>query len=191
MQHINHIHNEFGQHLKNFIRSKVKNEDDVSDIYQNIILKIITKIDTVKNNESLKSWIFTIANNQIMDFYRKIKPLVNVETLESQLPNPLHENESAAYPEMEGCIYSLMSQLPDEYRLVIEESEIKGVSQKELAATLGLNYVTLRSKVQRGRERLKKMLNDSCLIEQAALGTVMECLPKNASDSCGKSSSCT
>jgi RNA polymerase sigma-70 factor (ECF subfamily) len=186
MQQINHIHNEFGHHLKNFIRSKVKSEDDVLDIYQNIILKIITRIDSLKKTDSLKSWIFTIANNQIIDHYRKIRPRVELAAVESKLaPVHLEQADSTAYQQMEGCIHSLIAQLPDEYQLVIEQSELKGVSQKELAARLDMNYVTLRSKVQRGRNRLKKMLNDSCLIEQAALGTVTNCTPRSAT-ACGE-----
>lgn len=186
MEQLNHIHTEFGQHLKNFIRSKVNNDEDVSDIYQNVILKIITKIDTLKNTESLKSWIFTIANNQIIDYFRNRKPQIEVESLESKLSTDLEPVESTnAYHLMEGCIHSLIAQLPDEYRLVIEQSELKGMSQKDLAQQLDMNYITLRSKVQRGRERLRKMLNDSCMIEQAHLGTVTDCKPKTASQCCG------
>ncbi|WP_159800775.1 sigma-70 family RNA polymerase sigma factor [Flavobacterium sp. MK4S-17] len=188
MDQLNDIHTEFGQHLKNFIRSKVNNDEDVSDIYQNVILKIITKIDTLKKTESLKSWIFTIANNQIIDYFRNHKTRVEVQTWESKFSIELEPAENTnAYHLMEGCIHSLIAQLPDEYRLVIEQSELKGMSQKDLAQKLDMNYITLRSKVQRGRERLRKMLNDSCRIEQAHLGTVIDCKPKNASGCCGSS----
>jgi RNA polymerase sigma-70 factor (ECF subfamily) len=185
MEHIQHIHSQFGEHLKNFIRTKVKNEDDVSDIYQNVILKIITRIDTLKKTASLKSWIFTIANNQIIDYHRKRKPDTDLDKLDYSSLQSTVQEDASAYHLMEDCIHSLIAQLPDEYKMVVEQSEIKGISQKNLAESLGMNYVTLRSKVQRGRERLKKMLNDSCLIEQAALGTVTDCKPKTASECCG------
>ncbi len=185
MEHIQHIHNEFGEHLKNFIRTKVKVEEDVLDIYQNVLLKIITHIDTLQKTESLKNWIFTITNNQIIDYHRKRKPIADIGDFDDTSLKNTNQEDASAYHLMEGCIHSLIAQLPEEYKTIIEQSEIKGISQKELAESLGMNYVTLRSKVQRGRDRLKKMLNDSCLIEQAALGTVTDCKPKTASECCG------
>lgn len=185
MEQIQHIHREFGEHLKNFIRTKVKVEDDVLDIYQDVILKIITRIDTLQKTESLKSWIFTITNNQIIDYHRKRKPIADIDDFDDTSLKNTNQEDASAYHLMEGCIHSLIAQLPEEYKTIVEQSEIKGISQKELAESLGMNYVTLRSKVQRGRDRLKKMLNDSCLIEQAALGTVTDCKPKAASKCCG------
>lgn len=188
MEPIQQIHDQFGEHLKNFIRTKVRNEEDVLDIYQNVILKIITRIGTVRKNESLKSWIFTVTNNQIIDFYRKQKPNEPIENLDFDYSSiqDTDKDNSSAYHLMEGCISSLIAQLPDEYKTIIAHSEIKGISQKELAESLGMNYVTLRSKVQRGRDRLKKLINDSCLIEQASQGTVTGCKPKSPSVCCGQ-----
>ncbi len=69
---------------------------------------------------------------------------------------------------------SMIGLLPDDYREIIIESEIKGVKQKDLADKYGMAYPSIRSKVQRGRERLKQLFNNCCHIETDKLGNVIE-----------------
>ncbi|WP_194972620.1 sigma-70 family RNA polymerase sigma factor [Aquiflexum lacus] len=184
MEQIQQIHNQFGDHLKNFIRSKVMNEDDVLDIYQNVIFKIINGIDTLKQHESLKSWLFTITNNQIIDFYRS-QNKDKLELLALEKDGGMEDNsESNSYQIMEGCIHDLIKELPEDYKKIITLSEIEQKSQKEIAKLLGVKYVTLRSKVQRGRNKLKIMLQDRCKIEQGVAGNVTDCIPKLKPTNC-------
>ncbi len=62
------IQQEFKNHLFNFIKSKVSTFEDAEDIYQEVVFKIMSKSDQLSNNDSLKSWLFTIAKNQIIDY---------------------------------------------------------------------------------------------------------------------------
>lgn len=182
MHNINHIQHRFGDHLFNFIRGKVASADDAQDIYQEVILKIMNKTNQLKKAESLKSWLFTIAKNQVIDFYRTKKPVVDPELL--SVGALTEESEVNTYSEMEECLYVFIDQLPDDYKTIITLSEIEGRSQKELAQSLGVNYVTLRSKVQRGREKIRKMIFDACIVEQDASGRFLECIPRSGSPSC-------
>jgi RNA polymerase sigma-70 factor (ECF subfamily) len=106
------------------------------------------------------------------------------------LENTFEEDEKKAYGELEGCLHGFINLLPEEYKGVIIKSEIEGKSQKELSKTMGINYVTLRSKVQRGRDRIRKMIVDACGIEKDAAGGLLDCVPKSHKSSCGASPSC-
>ena len=57
--------------LKAFLHSRISNRDDVDDLLQNIMIKIYEKRHSVKSESSLKSWLFQVANNTIIDHYRK------------------------------------------------------------------------------------------------------------------------
>jgi len=183
MNDIANIHSQFGQYLFNFIRKKVGSGDVAEDIYQEVVLKILNKQDQLSGRQSLKSWLFTIAKNQIIDHYRKQKQFTDVGTLELE-----DQSEINSYGDLEGCLSSLIAQLPDDYRQIIMLSELQGKSQKELSELLGVNYVTIRSKVQRGRERIRTLIFDACAVEQDKSGRLVDCTPKNQQGGCGPKS---
>lgn len=169
------IQQQFGEALFTFIKNRVKSEEAAKDLYQEVILKILHKYDHLNNQTSLKSWLFTIARNQVVDYHRERKHHAGFTALEEDLYD---ETIPDSYQELKACLSGFIAQLPDDYREIITLSEIEGMSQKELARQLGLNYVTVRSKVQRGRERIRKMILDVCIIEQDNSGRVISCTHK-------------
>ncbi len=184
------IQNQFGKHLFAFIQSKVKSPDDASDIYQEVLIKILTKAQQIKSTDSLKSWLFMVTRNQIIDFYRAKKNDLNIEQLTI---HPAHEEEkNSAYLHLESCLAGFVNQLPEDYKHLLMESEINGKSQKDLSESLNLNYVTVRSKVQRGRTRIRNMILDSCALEKDRAGRVVNCEPRQEKNNgCNaKTSSC-
>src|SRR5215213_8938952 len=171
---VNKIQESFGGYLMNFIKSKIACAEDAKDIYQDIIVKIINKSNSLAKEESFESWVFAIARNQIIDYYRsrkKMKELISAPEISFE------RKEEKAYSEMESCVHGFINLLPEEYKDLIVKSEIDGKSQKQLSEITGIKYVTLRSKVQRGRERIQKMLLNSCKIEKDSAGGVLECAP--------------
>lgn len=189
MNNITHIQHQFGDHLFNFIRSKVASEGDAQDVYQEVIYKIMNKSGQLQKTQSLKSWLFTIAKNQIMDYYRARKNPTDSAVLAMNALS--RQQEMSVYQELEGCLSGFIDQLPETYKELITLSEIEGKSQKELSETLGINYVTLRSKVQRGRDKIKKMIFDACEIELDAAGRFVDCTPKPNAPVCYPGSDCS
>jgi RNA polymerase sigma-70 factor (ECF subfamily) len=79
----------------------------------------------------------------------------------------------------------MINQLPEEYKNIIIDSELKGVKQKDLAVKYSMAYSSLRSRVQRGRDRLKQLLLNCCHIEADVYGNIIETRDKNnCEDSC-------
>ena len=84
------------------------------------------------------------------------------------LPNSLMEEDidsNSATEEMKSCIMPVINGLDEKYREAITLTELEGLSQKELASKLDISYTGAKSRVQRGRVLLKKMLQDCCQIE--------------------------
>jgi RNA polymerase sigma-70 factor, ECF subfamily len=75
---------------------------------------------------------------------------------------------------LSNCIAPFLYQLPEDYRDIMILSEIDDVSQKEIAARLNLNYVTVRSKIQRGRLKLKELISDCCTMIQGGKGGIVD-----------------
>jgi RNA polymerase sigma-70 factor (ECF subfamily) len=68
----------------------------------------------------------------------------------------------------------MIALLPEEYKGIIEDAEIHGISQKELAEKYNMAYSSMRSRVQRGRERLKQLFYNCCHIKTDSHGNVLQ-----------------
>jgi RNA polymerase sigma-70 factor (ECF subfamily) len=62
-----------GNKLKAFILSKVHDEEIADDILQEVFIKIHSKIDTLKDDTKIQSWIYQVTRNTIVDHFRSIK----------------------------------------------------------------------------------------------------------------------
>lgn len=171
---VTNIYKQFHSELLGYVRSKIKSREDAEDILQNVFIRISSNVDKLTEEVKLKNWIFTITRNAIIDYYRvnasrkkvAVQEEINEEILVSEDPDPTKG--------LDQCMSSMIGLLPEEYRNIIIESEIQGVKQKDLAEKYGIAYPSLRSKVQRGRERLKQLFYNCCHIETDKLGNVID-----------------
>src|SRR5687767_3966871 len=178
------IYNEFHQSLLAFIRSKIKSKEDAEDILQNVFIKISSNVDKLSEDEKLKSWIFTITRNAITDYYRVVATNRKRSGNEEIDEGIIESNDPDPTKGLDQCVDSMISLLPEEYRNIIIESELQGVKQKDLAEKYGVAYPSMRSKVQRGRERLKQLFYNCCHIETDSRGNVLETKGKDCGGPC-------
>lgn len=173
------IYKQFHSDLLSYVKSKVRSREDAEDILQNVFVKISSGINKLDEDVKLKNWIFTITRNTIIDYYRvnaNKKKFAVSEELDDQIAEVEEMDQTKG---LDQCMGSMIRLLPDEYRDIIVESEIKGVKQKDLADKYGMAYPSMRSKVQRGRERLKQLFHNCCHIETDKLGNVIEAQGKS------------
>ena len=183
---IKSIHNQFHKVLYNYIAVRVNNSDDAADILQEVFIKISAKLNSLADGGKLKSWIFAIARNAIIDYYRKNANSKRTDITDKIINEVKSENDEDATKGLDRCLKGFIQQLPEEYRNIIIDSEIKGIKQKDLAAKYNLAYPSVRSRVQRGRIRLKEMLLNCCKIEADSRGNILEATSKNnCGNDCG------
>ena len=154
-----------------YIRKRVSNKLDAEDLTQEVFYRLSkSKNEDVK---SIKNWVYTIARNSITDYYRGKKNVIEgVEKIEFQ-DKSTEENQDAI-SELSSCISSFVRKLPKEYRDIMQLSEIENIRQKEIAERLNMNYVTVRSKIQRGRLKLKNLISECCTIIQGGKGGIVD-----------------
>lgn len=179
------IYNQFYSHLLGYVKSKVRSKEDAEDILQNVFIRIASNIHNLSDDVKLKNWIFTITRNAIIDYYR-----VNANKKKFAVTGEIDENIlEADDPDptkgLDQCIGKMIGLLPEEYRDIIIDSELNGVKQKDLADKYGMAYPSMRSRVQRGRERLKHLFYNCCHIETDKRGNVLVAQgKKNCDGSC-------
>jgi len=181
-ENINLMWSSVKSHLLNFIIKQVKNKDAAQDVIQDVFLKFYSKIDTLKNKDKVTSWIFQITRNSISDYYRKKKKHTTIEDLtQPQIAELSDVDESK---EFALCVSAMLDTLPTKYKEALTLVEIEGNSQKELAELLGISYTGAKSRVQRGRIKLKELLLQCCTISTDVYGNVIEYQKKDCSINC-------
>lgn len=183
---ISKIHNQFYALLHQYIAARIKDRDDAADVLQEVFIKIASKLDSLTDGSKLKSWIFTITRNAVIDYYRKNSGVGKTGITEKMADETMAEADADITKGLDKCLKGFIQQLPDEYREIIIDSEIRGIRQKDLAGKYNLAYPSVRSRVQRGRNRLKEMLLSCCRIKADSRGNILERTAKNGcSTSCG------
>jgi RNA polymerase sigma-70 factor (ECF subfamily) len=174
------IWKDFSSQLRKFILGRVSNPDDAEDILQEIYIKIHTHLHQLENHERLAPWLYQIARNTIIDHYRSahdILPLLDsIPTANEQ--NRLIQNDSAT--EIASGLSVMINRLPEKYRQAVYLSEIQGLPQKMLAEHTGLSLSGAKSRVQRGREILKRDLLNCCHFEFDRYHHIIDYIPKQS-----------
>ena len=162
-----------------YIQKRINNQLDAEDLTQEVFYKLYnSKSDKVEN---VKSWVYSIAKNSIIDYYRKKKRFT--EEVEDIFIQEELSNKDAVN-ELSNCIAPFINQLPTDYISIMKLSEIDNLSQKEIAEKFDMNYTTVRSKIQRGRVKLKELISNCCTVIQGGKGGIIDFKKKN---DCNKS----
>lgn len=161
-----------------YFTKHVKRKEDADDLTQEVWLKALKNSESLKMVKETQSWFFTIARNTLIDFYRKKKENVNFDS-NFLTSNSISESDERLKEQLQTCLSDYIKSLKGDVKQLILEADIKGVSQKELANQLNIPYPTLRSKLQRGRTKIKKMYERDCHLEIGKRGEVLDCRCKN------------
>ncbi len=174
---IEQIWRSYHENLHRIIQSRVGEADVADDILQDVFIKIQTGIGGLKDTTKLKSWIYQITRNAIVDHYRRQKN-------HDQLPDDLSQVEpdqiEQAEQELGGCMVPMINTLPERYRDALMLSEIDEIPQKVVAQKLGISLSGAKSRVQRGRAMVKDKLLDCCRIERDQRGSLVDYEPRKS-----------
>ena len=146
-----------------------------ADILQDVFLKARTRMAQLKSPEKLEGWLFLIARNAVADHYRKSK---SHEELPADMPTHAPEVEIECAEQLRATFRRMITELPAPYGEAPILTEFDGLTQKQLAERLGISLSGAKSRVQRGREKLKESLLDCCGFEFDRRGQIIDRTPK-------------
>jgi RNA polymerase sigma-70 factor, ECF subfamily len=156
--------------LCRFIASRIPDEDDAEDILQEVFIRLHAHLDSVRQIDRLESWVYQIARNSIVDYYRSRKRLVALEDYPVEDEHAEEDTAEMLAPALREAVEAL----PEPYREALLLTEYQGLSQKELADRLGISFSGAKSRVQRGRAKVRDMLLTCCHFEFDARGIVID-----------------
>ena len=135
--------NFFNEELRGFIYKRVKDKDLTNDIVQDVFLKVQSKMAQLQSDEKITGWIYKIARNTIIDHFRNKSKAIQINELDFE------SDENELNDCVHNCLREMLLTLPTKYREAIELTEIKNLSQTELATKLGISYSGAKSRVVR------------------------------------------
>ncbi len=148
----------------------VGNAHDAEDIAQEAFIRAYVNINSYDTNRKFSTWLYRIATNLSIDRLRKRKPdyFLDAEiegteglTMYSQIPSDeLQPDEMVESLEFQEWIQQEINELPVMYRSVIVLKYIEELSLKEIGDILDLPIGTVKTRIHRGREALRKRLRN-------------------------------
>lgn len=131
-------------------KSILKLDIDCEDAVQEAIACAFSKLYTLKNDDFAKTWLMRILINECYGILRKRKRENYCEVI----------TEEEAQREDYSELYQALSELPEDYRVTVVLYYIEGYSIAETAEILKVSEGTVKSRLSRGRQKLRKFLEE-------------------------------
>ena len=148
--------------------------DEAGDLTQDTFLRAFRSIKKFRGDSELKTWLFRIAINESRNKFRWWKRRRRDKTV--SLDEPISDSSLSVQETLAGsgrdpeqallddeyrhALYSALGKLPDVFREALVLCDIEGQSYQEIASILEINIGTVKSRIARGREELRKQLRD-------------------------------
>ena len=173
--------------LRAFFRRRVTDSQLAEDLLQETFVRVHNGLASLQDQERLAAWVRRVAQNTLSDYFRK--GFVSKEVLTSDGPVADEFSEESTFDENRNAeiaagLGGIVQQLPPRYREAIELAELEGLTQGEVGARLGLSLSGAKSRVQRGRGKLKDLLLECCHFELDRRGNVIEYQPQRRCSGC-------
>lgn len=147
--------------LRRYARALMHDRDRADDLVQDCVEKALTRIDGWQNGDNPRRWLFTIMHNVFVDEVRKVKrrgETVDIETAAgAALVTAPSQLESLATREV---LEALQAIDPDR-RSALVLVAVEGMTYAEAATVLGVPAGTVMSRISRGRDDLRRELEDA------------------------------
>ena len=153
-----------GSRLRRFIRRRVPDPRDAEDILQDVLYRLVEANRLLMPIEHVTAWLFRVARNRIVDFFRTRRPDAAGEELaelEDLLPSP-DAGPDAVYARglLVDELTTALEELPKEQRDVFIAHELEGKSFKDMSRETGVPINTLLSRKRYAIQRLRARLQD-------------------------------
>ena len=140
------------------------NREDAQDCAQEAMVRIYRAMSAFKGQSSLATWIYRITMNTCLDELRRRK-VRKVSSLDSMLEAGWSPVDTGDTPEEHGlrsekqeALNAAIQSLPADMRAAIILRDVKGYSYDEISDILDANVGTIKSRISRGREKLREIL---------------------------------
>ena len=140
--------------------------EDAQDCAQETMLRAYKAFGSFRRDASFSTWITRIAINVCTDALRKRRPVSSLDAMREETNFDLPDTGPTAYARLEQkerlrLLREGLMELPEDMRQIIVLRDMRGMSYDEIAEVLDLPLGTVKSRVNRAREKLSAILQKS------------------------------
>ena len=149
--------------------SKLRTAQDAEDVTSAVFLKLCKSLDSFRGEAKFSTWIYTVANNAVMDSIRRRRPSVSLDAdlrvdggdsvpreIEDDAPGP---EDHVADADFARYVYGKLDALPPGQRSVIELRYFMELSYQQIADQLGVELGTVKSRLNRAIAALRSLVS--------------------------------
>lgn len=181
--------------LRPYVARRVRGAADVDDVVQEVFVRLQRGLSGLRDGERFGGWVYRIAEHAVADHLRgrARHPLAPPDNDEVSMAADLGTAEPTLDADLTECVALFVSRLSSPYREAITLTDLQGLTQKDAAEMLGVSLSGMKSRVQRGREHIRRMFDECCEISVDARGHVLDCTPRSLEeipDDCRAAAEC-
>lgn len=162
----------FQQPVYSLVYRLLDDPSEAPDVVQEIFIKVFRNVNGFRGNSSLKTWIYRIAYNEASNhrrwFMRHRRQEVGLEREDEEMPGfeeTLHDHARSAFDlvsdrETMAVIEEALADINPAFRAAVILRDMEDLSYEEIADVLGVSLGTVKSRILRGREGLRKALTE-------------------------------
>lgn len=174
--------------LRSFFERRFQDPATVDDLLQDCFVRVLTGADQLRAEGSFSAWVYRIAANLVTDTLRERGRRASGTELDAADPaeaSPYDGDEPEDLTRVvAGWLEPLIANLPEQNREILRAFELGGVPQAEIARAQGLSVSAVKSRVRRGRSKIREQLLACCAIEFDRVGKVVG-TTRRSRDACG------
>lgn len=143
------------------------NREDAQDCLQEAMLRIYRAIGSFKGQSTFSTWVYRVTMNTCLDELRRKKNRHNT-SLDNLLDMGWAPTDGNNVPERQAIraetrqqLHAAIKELPEDMRAAVVLRDIQGFSYDEIARMLDVNVGTIKSRISRGREKLREKLKEN------------------------------
>ena len=132
----------------------LKDDHDCADAIQETIVKAFAKLDTLRKDRFVKTWLMRILMNECYNICRRSEKILPIDQYMEQIETPQKERENY------GELYEAVQELREELRIPVVLYYVEDLSCREIAELLEISEGAVQKRLARAREKLKNRLQD-------------------------------
>jgi RNA polymerase sigma-70 factor, ECF subfamily len=151
--------NRHKEKVRNLVFLTLGSADMVDDISQEVYIIVYRKLKSFRFESQFTTWLYSVTINKCRDHLRKVKIRQLFTSISHDERNDIPDNSEVKGDfDIQEIVRQAVAKLPEKFRVAIIMRDFEGLSYQEIAEMLNSEVGTIKSRVFRGREALKKML---------------------------------
>jgi RNA polymerase sigma-70 factor (ECF subfamily) len=167
-QAFSQIVNRYSERIHNFLFRYTKNHLDCEDLVQETFFRVYKCRNSYERIAKFSTWLYTIAGNLAKSQFKKNSKMHTLSLSgygDEEQENDIEISDSTYIPDVEveesmnvEAVMKALNQIPAEFKDVVIMRDVQNMTYEEIEQVTGLAMGTVKSRINRGRARLQKML---------------------------------